>query len=172
MNRPLRFTLNALTLAALLAAPALAGRGAGGPPHERFHGGFEGGFDSEAGERMAARHAERLTRALDLTEAQQATLETLQATFGDTVRPIFESMRTAREELETLLDAENPDPATVGSKAIAMHQSRTAMKSAHETFEEGIVAMLTETQRAQYEALRDARPERGRFGRHHPPASE
>lgn len=170
MNRPLKIGLKALALTALLAAPAVAGRGPGpgGPPPDGFHGAFSG----EAGERMAERHAERLTRALDLTEAQQATLESLQTALGDSIRPLFEAMRAAREELESLLDAESPDPAAVGAQAIAMHRSREAMRAAHETFEEGIVAMLTETQRAQYEALRDARPERGRFGRFHQPPGD
>ena len=75
-------------------------------------------------------------------------------------------------ELGTLLDATNPDPAAVGAQAIAMHRSREAIRAAHDTFEDGIVAMLTETQRAQYEALREARPERGRFGRFHQPPGD
>jgi Spy/CpxP family protein refolding chaperone len=140
----------ALTLATLAAAPALADHR--GPGDRRF--------DGELGEHLAERHSERLTRALDLTAAQQTTLEALQTTLRDTIRPLFDSMRDTRDELEALLDAENPDPAAVGTKAIALHQAKQAMKSAHDTFEAGIVGMLNETQRAQYEALRDARGDR------------
>ena len=157
---------SAFAFAALLTAPAFAGRPPGAPPEEFDRRDFD---RDEFGERFAERHAERLTRALDLTEAQRATLETLQSALGDTLRPLFDTMRTGRDELEALLEAENPDPAAVGTKAIEIHRSRAAMKSAHERFEADLVAMLTETQRAQYEALRDARPRHGdrfreRFG--------
>lgn len=161
-----RTAVATLALASLLTVPVFAGnhRGPGGPHHDkfhRFHGG-DGADGADVGERIAERHAERLTRALDLTDAQQATLQSLQATLGETIRPLFESMRTTREALEALLDSANPDPAAVGAKAIALHQTKASMKGAHETFEEGIVSMLTETQRAQYEALREVRPDRGR----------
>lgn len=161
MHRTMRSAVAALSLAALAAAPTFADRGPGGPPHGELDGAF--------GERLAERHAERLTRALDLSEAQQETLAALQQSFGETVRPIVESMRATREELESLLAAARPDAAAVGAKAIALHQAKESMRAAHETFEAGIESMLTETQRAQFEALQEARPERGRFGRHRSP---
>jgi Spy/CpxP family protein refolding chaperone len=157
MNRKLA---SAVAFAALLAAPAFAGRPTGAPPEEFDRHAERGEF----GERIAERHAERLTRALDLTEAQQATLESLQTTLGDAIRPILDSMRAGREELEALLDTENPDATAVGTKAIELHRAKRSMKSAHERFETDLVAMLTETQRSQYEALRDARPRRGDHG--------
>ena len=152
----------ALTLSSILAVPAIAGHHGGPPPEDA-----DRPFDGEFGERLAERQSERLTRALDLTEAQQATLATLQQTFADSVRPLFESMRTGHDELEALLDGANPDPAAVGAKAIALHRTKEAMKAAHDTLDSGIEAMLNETQRAQYQALRDARPEHGRFERFH-----
>ncbi|MGE0639437.1 MAG: Spy/CpxP family protein refolding chaperone [Thermoanaerobaculia bacterium] len=156
MNRTL---ISALSLATLLAVPAFAGHPGGGPPP----GDFRGGDPEELGARMAEHQSERLTRALDLTTEQQATLADLQRGFGDTVRPLFESMRTARQELDNALEAAHPDPATVGTKAIAMHDMKEAMKAAHDSFEAGIEAMLTDVQRAQYQALREARPDRDRF---------
>ena len=140
----MRRTLSTLALAALLAAPAVAGRN----------------HDSRGGEEFAERMGERLTRALDLTVDQQRELDRLQAQLGDTVRPLFQSMRDDRDELETMLESADPDPAAVGAKAIALHRAKDQMKSAHDAFEAGIVAMLNETQRAQYEALRDARGDR------------
>lgn len=163
-----RTAIPIFTLVTLFAAPLLAGA-----PHRRMPpsdragtgGSEEGGTGFAA--RLAERHSARLTRALDLTAAQQATLGELQAALGDTLRPLFDSLRATRDELEALLEGENADAAAVGAKTIALHETRAAMRSAHETFEAGIVAMLTETQRAQYEALREARPggERGRFFR-------
>jgi Spy/CpxP family protein refolding chaperone len=149
-------------LATLFVAPAFAGHPPGAPPEEFDRRGAEHADRGEFGERIAERHAERLTRALDLTEAQQATLESLQTTLGDTIRPILDSMRDVRDELEALLDAESPDATAVGTKAIELHRAKRSMKSAHDRFEADLVAMLTETQRAQYEALRDARPRRDR----------
>lgn len=161
MNRNL---LSAFALATLLAAPTFAGRPGGPPPPPPDE---LDGPAGEVGARMAERQAERLTRALDLTAAQQATLADLQATFGDAIRPLLDSMRATRDELAALLDAANPDAAAVGAKAIALHQAKEALKGAHEAFEAGIIAMLTETQRAQYEALQDARPDRGHRLREH-----
>ena len=144
-----RIVISTLALAALVALPA-APATAGGR-HRDFRG------DGDFAERMGDRHSEKLTRALDLTVDQQRELDRLQEQHGDTVRPLFDSMRTARSEMESLLETANPDPAAVGAKAIALHRAKEQMKAARESFEDGIVAMLNETQRAQYEALRDAR---------------
>ena len=153
--------ISTLALTAVLAAPALAGHRRGSDAGE------PGRFSEEFGEKMAERHAERLTRALDLTEAQQATLATLQEGFAETVRPLFATMRDSRDEMQTLLEQANPDPAEVGARAIAAHRAKASMKAAHEKLESDIEAMLDETQRAQFRALRDARPERDRFDRFH-----
>lgn len=159
MNRTLS---SALALSTLFAMPAFAG-----DPGELP---LQAEYDRPAGEPgawLAERQSERLTRALDLTAAQQATLAELQADFGDTIRPLFESTRDLKDELAALLESADPDAAAVGARAIALHQAKEAMKAAHERFESDIAAMLTETQRAQYEALREARPGRGPWGRHH-----
>jgi len=143
-----RNLISTVALAALLAAPAIAGG------HRRD---FRGGDDFA--ERMGDRHAERLTRALDLTDAQQQELDRLQDQLGDALRPLFDTMRDNRRALEELLESADPDPAAVGAKAIELHRAKQQMKGAHESFENGIVAMLNETQRAQFEALREARGE-------------
>jgi Spy/CpxP family protein refolding chaperone len=151
--------LSAFALAAVLVAPAFAGR-PGGARGDDFRRDSE-----EFGEKMAERHAERLTRALDLSDAQQATLATLQESFGEAVRPLFTSMRESRDQMETLLDQANPDPAEVGTRAIALHRAKQSMKAAQEKLESDIEAMLDDTQRAQFQALRDARGEHDRFDR-------
>ena len=64
-------------------------------------------------------------------------------------------MRTAHQQLRTLLDADTPDPAAVGTQAIAIDQARDEMRVAWERFETDFTATLTETQRAIYQALRE-----------------
>ena len=158
--RTTRF-LPALLLAALPLAPLLAERG----PHGRPFGGDGPPMDGERMERLAEHQAERLTRALALTPEQQVTLGRLQDQLEAAVRPLGETMRTAHRQLRTLLDAETPDPAAVGTQAIAIDRARDAMRAAWDRFEADLQGSLTESQRAAYRVLQESRPGRG-FGGH------
>jgi Spy/CpxP family protein refolding chaperone len=158
-RKPTRLILT-LALAVLPLAPLSA---AGGPPHGRPFGGDGAFFDDERMERRAAHQAERLTRALDLTPEQQVTLGRLQDELEAAVDPLADGMRAAHRQLRTLLDAESPDPAAVGTQAIAIDRARDAMRAAWEQFETDFSAILTDTQRAIYRALQETRPERGPF---------
>lgn len=158
-SRTARFAA-AFLLTALPVAPAFAERGAHG---RRFAGGPP--LDGERIERLAGHQAERLTRTLDLTPAQQVTLGRLQEQLEATVRPLADEMRGAHERLRTLLDATSPDPAAVGTQAIAIDRARDGMRAARERFETDFAATLTETQRAAYRILQEARPGPG-FGDH------
>ena len=115
-----------LALAVLPLAPLSA---AGGPPHGRPFAGDGPFFDDERMERRAEHQAERLTRALDLTSEQQVTLGRLQQELETTVQPLAAGMRTAHQQLRTLLDADSPDPAAVGTQAIAKSTSPAASAS-------------------------------------------
>lgn len=162
MNRQPNRLIPALLLAALPLAPLFA---AGGP-HGRSFAGPCGGdgpfFDEERMERRAEHQAERLTRALDLSPEQQVTLARLQDQLEATVGPLADNMHAAHQQLRTLLEAASPDPAAVGTQAIAIDQARDGMRAAKETFDTDFTAILTETQRAIYQALQEER--RGRFG--------
>ncbi|MBP9147015.1 MAG: hypothetical protein KBI44_21265, partial [Thermoanaerobaculia bacterium] len=74
MNHQPNRILPALLLAALPFAPLFAAGGAHGGPFAGHGGGDGPYFDDERMERRAEHQAERLTRALDLTSEQQATL--------------------------------------------------------------------------------------------------
>lgn len=153
--------LPALLLASLPLAPLSAERGPHGRP-------FAGGppMDDQRIDRLAEHQAERLTRSLDLTPAQQVTLGRLQEQLESAVRPLAASMRSAHEQLRTLLDATSPDPAAVGTQAIAIDRARDGMRAAWDNFEADFTASLTETQRAAYRVLQETRPGRGFFGGH------
>lgn len=158
----MRTALALLFLLALVALPISAG----GPPGNRTMPGLGGPpFDDERLDRFTERHAERLTRALDLSADQQATLERLQDELAATVRPLLEQLRSGRESMEAMLEAATPDATAIGQQAIAQHRLHGEMRAAHEQFKSELTAILNPTQRAQFEALQDARPERGR-GRH------
>lgn len=166
MNRKPARLIPALLLAALPLTPLFA---AGGPHGRSFAGPFAGDgpfFDEESMGRRAEHQAERLTRALDLTAEQQVTLGRLQQELEATVQPLAAGMRTAHQQLRTLLDADSPDPAAVGTQAIAIDQARDEMRVAWERFETDFTATLTETQRAIYQALREERHDRGPFRGH------
>jgi Spy/CpxP family protein refolding chaperone len=146
-------------LAALVAASALA---APLPAGERSHRPFD---REERIERLTERHAERLTRALDLTAAQQTTLARLQDELEATLRPLSGEMRAAHETLRTLLDASSPDALAVGTQAIALDRARDRMHAARERFETELAAALTEAQRTTFRALQELRSDEARFDR-------
>ena len=158
LPRTARF-LPALLLATLPLAPLFAERGPHGRP-------FAGGppMDSERMDRLAEHQAERLTRTLDLTPAQQVTLGRLQEQLETAVRPLAQSMHSAHEQLRALLDTAAPDPAAVGTQAIAIDRARDGMRAAWDRFEADFTASLSETQRAAYRVLQETRPGRGLFG--------
>ncbi len=154
--RTARF-LPALLLVTLPLAPLLAQRGPQGRP-------FAGGGPPPDGERMdrlAEHQAERLTRTLGLTAEQQVTLGRLQTQLEAAVGPLATAMRSAHEQLRALLDTDAPDPAAVGTQAIAIDHARDAMRAAWKRFETDFNASLTETQRAAYRVLQETRPGRG-----------
>jgi len=151
-----------LSLLALIApsAPLFAGEGR----HRRPFAGGAAFLDEGRMERHVEHQAERLTLALDLTAEQQATLARLQDELEATIRPLAEGMRTAHQQLRTLLAAESPDPATVGAQAIALDRARDSMHAAHESFEASFADTLTASQRTTFHALQEMRPEGERFG--------
>ncbi|MEO7973886.1 MAG: periplasmic heavy metal sensor, partial [Thermoanaerobaculia bacterium] len=132
----------------------------------RPHGGDGARFDEGRMDRLAEHQTERFTRALDLTPEQQVTLGRLQEQLETGIRPLGETMRTAREQLRTLLDTDSPDPAAVGMQAIEIDRSRDAMHDAWKRFESGFIASLSATQRSAYRVLRETRRGPGGFGDH------
>ncbi len=158
-----------LLTALLLAATPLAlvaPLAAAGGPHGRPGTGGGPLLDEGRMDRLAEHQAERLTRALDLTAAQQTTLARLQGELEATLRPLAEGMRAAHQELRTLLDAPSPDPAAVGTQAITIDRARDSMRAGWERFETDFAATLTESQRSAYRILQASRPERGPLGKH------
>jgi Spy/CpxP family protein refolding chaperone len=152
-RRPLPFLVVA-ALAAILAAPVFA-QPPGGP------GGPGGPRDPEA---FGDRIVERLSRLLELTDAQRATLEQLADRLTETTRPLHEQMRTNHRQLETLLDGANPDAAAVGRLVIANHGLQGQVKAARDLFDTDFTAILTPEQKASYETAKKLLHRDGRRG--------
>lgn len=153
-----RATLLGAAALLALAIPALAGPpGRPGP----FRGPDGPDFDA-LGERLDQR-AERLADALDLTADQRTAFDQLRDEAMAASQPKIERMRTAGEELRTLLDAGTTDAAAVGRLVIEMHQLRADVRTSREGVEQGLEALLTETQRAALKAIQETRPRARRF---------
>jgi len=141
-----------------LAVPALAGqpgrpgpfRGPGGP-------GFEG-----LDERLDQR-AERLADALDLTAEQRAAFDQLRDDAMAAAEPKMERMRTAGEELRTLLEADTGDATAVGNLVLEMHRLRAELRASRQQVEQGLEALLTDAQKLALNAVRETRPRPRRF---------
>jgi Spy/CpxP family protein refolding chaperone len=169
--RSFRTTLVAL----LLAAPVLA---APGGPGDRF-GRTERGFGPGPGGHFEER-AERIAELLDLDAAQRAAFEQMRSEGLATAKPRLEQLRAMHEQMQALLDSGSTDAATIGAKAIAIHQLRGELRAERQAAEAEFVKLLSDEQRFAFEALKEARDElrpgmgmrHGGFGPRRGPAPE
>ena len=93
--------------------------------------------------------------ALALTDAQQASLATLQQSFAAAIPALVERRRAYRGQIDAALEAASPDPAAIGALVIADHGVAVQMKDAHEQFLSRFQLLLNAEQRATYAALRE-----------------
>jgi len=137
----------ALGFAALLLGAGLVAwaHGPGGPG--MMHGGMHGPISAE--------HVEHMARALDLTDEQKATAKQIHHEIFAKAQPLFEQHRQQMDELETLLDGANPDPAEVGRKAIAAHATHNQIKALHEDAFARFKAILTPDQLEKLNKMRE-----------------
>jgi len=148
---------NRKKVAAAALALAVAGAGALALANEgdghRMHGrgpGFGRGF-----------------RALDLTDAQKASLKSIMDEQREISRPQMEQMHALRGQIRTLLDSGKADPAEVGRLTIQAHTLGMQLREAHKRAFEKFEAQLTPEQKAKLEQLKQERGKRG-FGRRGP----
>jgi Spy/CpxP family protein refolding chaperone len=130
-----------MTLAA--GAPAMAG-----PEHGRGPGGRDG------------KHLHWLAEELGLTDEQEANWKALAEQNRTEMEPLRQEGRELREKLRAAVEAENPDPQTVGAATLALEQHRKAVGAAHKAFRERLNATLTPEQKTKLEALKAQRHER------------
>ena len=140
-----------LTLVVLLTAVvAMAQRGPGGPP-------------PDGGEVALARY-------LQLTPDQIASWKQIHMDTAEAMKPLAETARGLREQIDTALDAATPDPLAVGKLAVSLDAVRDQMKALREDSQSKRLAVLTPEQKTKFEAFEAAaafmkhsrRPNRGR----------
>ena len=114
--------------------------------------GFRGGREAAPGRGLRATLA-----ALDLTDAQKASVKDLL----DVERPKYEALRqegrAAREALRTAAKSETPDPAAVGTAFLRVDAHRKALRAERESSRQKLEALLTPEQRAKLEGIREGR---------------
>jgi len=101
---------------------------------------------------------DRIAAALQLTDEQKAAWTAAHQNFRATAEPLFAQARALHDEIESLIDQGNPDPAVVGQKTIALHAVHQQIKSAHDALDAAVNAMLTPEQKTKLEALKAMRP--------------
>lgn len=106
-----------------------------------------------AAEAIAAEQA-RVADFLQLTPDQRTAWDSLHTQLQNSLAPLFDQTRVAREQLSRLLDSDSPDPAAVGTQVIAMHSLEKQIQAAHATALQNAEALLTADQKTRFEAWR------------------
>jgi Spy/CpxP family protein refolding chaperone len=150
MKRILTLTLSAaLVLGAAFAAQA------------QMHG---HGFHGKAGAGMMAHHEELLTKALNLTADQQASVKALHQDQLTKAQPLMQQHHQQMAEVKALLDGTNPDATEIGQKMITAHATGLQLKALHDDFKTKLTALLTPDQKAKLQQLEQMRQDHSPFG--------
>jgi periplasmic protein CpxP/Spy len=131
-----------------------------GPAHPHGDRGFGPGGPGAMGGGLW-----RLADRLGLSDDQKAQMKALFLKQKDTLQPLMENERTAREAFHKVLEAEGPDPATVGQAALAMHAADLKLQAAHQAAFEEFKALLTPDQRTQLDQMKARHGQGGPMGR-------
>jgi Spy/CpxP family protein refolding chaperone len=145
----------ALALLVLIPAVALAGPGFG-PRGD--HGDGPGGPGGPGG------HFLPPPGYLDLTDEQIDAAQAIRDGLRDQLQTLHESFAAQRQELEDLLDGDNPDPAAVGALVIGLHGERDQLHAALTAADAEFSALLTPEQLVKWENFKELRGRREHHG--------
>ncbi len=98
-------------------------------------------------------------RDLDLTEDQREEVSAVFADMRTEVAPLFQSLNANREELDERMADENPNPTIIGELVLEARTIENQMSAHREATHQQILALLTEEQRAEFEAQTANRPD-------------
>lgn len=99
-------------------------------------------------------HPRNLARFLGLSPTQTASLLGFWNTLQQTVAPLYQAREPLCAQLRSDLGVSTPDPATVGSDTINLFDNKQQLITARQTFNTSLSGMLTPTQLAEYDALK------------------
>lgn len=106
--------------------------------------------------REILRNPRALARYLQLTPAQIAAAQKLQADLKAELEPLRENGKQLRDALKAELDAASPNACKVGDALLAVRANEQKIKDALEEYDQKFSALLTPEQLARYEALKEA----------------
>lgn len=118
------------------------------------------GFHGKAG----ADHTAFLTKTLNLTADQQASVKTLHQDLMTKAQPLMQQHHQQMAEIKTLLDGVNPNAAEIGQKVINAHATQLQLKSLHDGFKTRLTALLTPDQKAKLQQMEQAHQGHASFG--------
>ncbi|WP_432823964.1 Spy/CpxP family protein refolding chaperone [Trichloromonas sp.] len=131
----------------------------------RMMGEMRGGAGDGSG---GGRHLAKMAKVLDLSEAQQAQIQTILAAERAKTEPLRQQMEADREQMRQLVQADSFDEAAVRALASKKAEVGTELMVSRARTQNLIQAQLTPEQRERAEKVRPLMQEqRGGKGRHH-----
>jgi Spy/CpxP family protein refolding chaperone len=97
---------------------------------------------------------------LDLTEAQKQAAQALIEDLRLEAQPLRQTQSDLRQQLLTLSQDANADPAAIGTLVKQIQANRDQLKTLAQAAEADFVALLDSAQKAKYDIFRELREER------------
>src|ERR1041384_795376 len=106
----------------------------------------------------------RLKNYLALTDKQVSDIQDLFKRHQAEAFPIRQDLRARNQELRTVLEATEPNPASEGQLAIVRHSLKGQLRTLNMKLRDDIAAKLTPEQQHKFKELRMRGGKRGRHG--------
>jgi Spy/CpxP family protein refolding chaperone len=90
---------------------------------------------------------------LGLSTDQKVQWDSIHQQLQASVEPLFQQLRAAHEQLESLASSSNPDATAVGKAFLAARAIEKQVKVAHEAAHSKLTAILTPDQKAKFDSL-------------------
>ncbi|MEA2338216.1 MAG: Heavy-metal resistance [Thermoanaerobaculia bacterium] len=103
--------------------------------------------------RMMGPDPGEIAATLGLSAGQKAQWDSIHQQLQANVEPLFQQLRAAHEQLESLASASNPDATAVGTQFLAARSLEKQVKAAHEAAHQKLTALLTPDQKAKFDSL-------------------
>ncbi|HYX19931.1 MAG TPA: periplasmic heavy metal sensor [Thermoanaerobaculia bacterium] len=88
---------------------------------------------------------------VDLTDAEKASIQAILDAAAPTIQADTDAVRTARQTLQTALEANPPDACAIGADALALKSARETLRAERQTVLQQVEAALQPDQVARLE---------------------